>query len=122
MTAPARSTSAQSWGNPIASAQAGTIRSDASLPPNVNVSLGKAAKGLKTALVSPRADTCRTTKIGQNDAWATIGEGFPAAPGYGTTRGTAWMTHSNGSEVTYGAAVTTDGTTWSAHGGRNCRL
>ncbi|MGW9032066.1 hypothetical protein ACWGQ5_50390 [Streptomyces sp. NPDC055722] len=112
----ARSTSARSWANPIASAQAGTIRSDASLPPNVNVHLGKAAKGMKTALVSPRADTCRTTKIGQNDAWATIGEGFPAAPGYGTTRGTAWMTHSNGSEVTYGAAVTTDGTTWSASG------
>lgn len=112
----ARSTSARSWANPIASAQAGTVRSIATLPPNVNVHLGKAAKGMKTALVSPRADTCRTTKIGQNDAWATIGEGFPAAPGYGTKRGTAWMTHSDGSEVTYGAAITTDGTKWSASG------
>ncbi|MET7888775.1 hypothetical protein [Streptomyces avermitilis] len=112
----ARSTSTRSWANPIASAQAGTVRSVATLPPNVNVHLGKAAKGMKTALVSPRADTCRTTKIGQNDAWATIGEGFPAAPGYGTKRGTAWMTHSDGSEVTYGAAITTDGTKWSASG------
>jgi len=79
------------------------------------VHLGKAAKGTKTAFVS-RADTCRTTKIGQNDAWATIGEGYPAAPGFGTTRGKVWMTHRDGSEVTYGAGVTTDGTKWSASG------
>ncbi|GLX48856.1 hypothetical protein Shyhy01_18060 [Streptomyces hygroscopicus subsp. hygroscopicus] len=111
-----RPASARHWANPIAPAQSGTTRTIASLPPNINVHLGKAAKGVKAALVSPRADTCRTTKIGQNDAWATIGEGYPAAPGYGTKRGTAWMTHSNGSEVTYGAAVTTNGTKWSASG------
>ncbi|MFG3361248.1 hypothetical protein [Streptomyces griseofuscus] len=112
----ARSASARHWANPITSTQAGTTRALTSLPPHIKVHLDKAAKGVKAALVSPRADTCRTTKIGQNDAWATIGEGYPAAPGYGTKRGTAWMTHSNGSEVTYGAAVTTNGTKWSASG------
>ncbi|MDX6349237.1 MAG: hypothetical protein QOF84_4027 [Streptomyces sp.] len=116
-----RSASAQSWVSPITSGQAGTARSAASQTPVIKVHLGKAAKGTKAAFVSrggrrANADTCSTTKIGQNDAWATIGEGYPAAPGYGTTRGNAWMTHGDGSEVTYGAGVTTDGTTWSASG------
>ncbi|MFJ2832319.1 hypothetical protein ACIPC1_32985 [Streptomyces sp. NPDC087263] len=114
-SASARSASARSWANPIASGQAATALSAASQTPMVKVHLSKAAKGTKTAF-APRADTCRTTKIGQNDAWATIGEGYPAAPGYGTTRGKVWMTHNDGAEITYGAGVTTDGTKWSASG------
>ncbi|MFI7415526.1 hypothetical protein ACIBU0_43525 [Streptomyces sp. NPDC049627] len=106
----------RSWADPLIPGQASAgTRSAASRPPKVKVHLGRAPKGVKNAFVS-RADTCRTTKIGQNDAWATIGEGYPAAPGYGTKRGTVWMTHSNGSEITYGAAVTTDGHKWSAEG------
>ncbi|MDQ0932630.1 hypothetical protein [Streptomyces turgidiscabies] len=110
-----RSASARSWADPLASGRSATARSAASRAPKVNVHLGKAPKGAKAAFMS-RTDTCTTTKIGQNDAWATIGEGFPAAPGYGRNRGTAWMTHSDGSEVTYGAAITTNGTKWSASG------
>ncbi|MFI6011421.1 hypothetical protein ACIBAG_21830 [Streptomyces sp. NPDC051243] len=111
----ARSASAKSWANPLAGGQAGAVRSAMSGAPKVTVRLDKAPKGVKNAFVS-RADTCRTTKIGQNDAWATIGEGYPAAPGYGTTRGKAWMTHRNGAEVTYGAAISKDGHKWSASG------
>lgn len=110
-----RSVSARSWANPLASGQSGSARSAASQAPKVKVHLDKAPKGVKNAFVS-RADTCRTTKIGQNDAWATIGEGFPAAPGYGTTRGKAWMTHRNGAEITYGAAISKDGVKWAASG------
>jgi hypothetical protein len=110
-----RSASARSWADPLAAGRSSTARTAASRTPKVKVHLGKAPRGVKAAFTS-RADTCTTTKIGQNDAWATIGEGFPAAPGFGTKRGTAWMTHSNGSEVTYGAGVTTNGTKWSASG------
>ncbi|MGW3118460.1 hypothetical protein ACWDBW_15200 [Streptomyces sp. NPDC001107] len=110
-----RSAPARSWADPLVSGGTAIARSAASRAPKVKVHLGKAPKGLKAAFL-PRTDTCKTTKIGQTDVWATIGEGFPAAPGYGTKRGTAWMTHSNGSEVTYGAAITTNGTNWSASG------
>ncbi|MDX3495537.1 hypothetical protein ACKI1I_22315 [Streptomyces turgidiscabies] len=84
-----RSASARSWADPLASGRSATARSAVSRAPKANVHLGKAPKGAKAAFMS-RADTCTTTKIGQNDAWATIGEGFPAAPGYGTKRGTKW--------------------------------
>ncbi|GAA3822309.1 hypothetical protein GCM10022403_064760 [Streptomyces coacervatus] len=110
-----RFATARSWTDPLASGRTPTARSAASRAPEVKVHLGKAPKGLKAALL-PRTDTCTITKTGQNDAWATIGESFPAAPGFGTKRGTAWMTHRNGSEVTFGAAITTDGTKWSASG------
>ncbi|MFD4144481.1 hypothetical protein [Streptomyces sp. NPDC058572] len=113
----ARATVTRGWADPAAGAGA-----TASGTPRVTVHMGKAPAGLKRYQVLrksaalPRADTCTTTKIGQNDAWATIGEGYPAAPGYGTTRGKAWMTHSSGSEITYGAALSTDGVKWSASG------
>ncbi|GHE12638.1 hypothetical protein [Streptomyces alanosinicus] len=119
----ARSTGGRVWADPLAAGRAFGARAAVSRTPQVAVHLGKAPKGLKKyqALkkkrgVLPQADTCRTTKVGQSDAWATIGEGYPAAPGFGKTRGQGWMTHSNGSEITYGAALSTEGTKWSASG------
>lgn len=111
--------SARRWADPLRSGPARAGRSVvASQAPNVEVHAVKAAKRTKSVF-APRTDTCRTTKVGQTDAWATIGEAYPAAPGYGKTRGKAWMVHNNGSEITYGAAISTNGKTWSASGSRS---
>lgn len=67
-----RSATARSWADPLASGRTATARSAASRAPKVKVHLGKAPKGARAAFLS-RADTCTTTKIGQNDVWGTIG-------------------------------------------------
>ncbi|WP_240679239.1 hypothetical protein [Streptomyces sp. B29(2018)] len=96
-------------------ARGGTVEAAAVQPPTTTLKLRKASEGV-AASFKTRAPVCTTTKTGQSDVWATIGSGYPAAPGYGTTRGKAWMTHSNGAEITYGAGLSTNGTNWEASG------
>ncbi|GAA1353671.1 hypothetical protein [Streptomyces beijiangensis] len=109
------------WKDPLTSAELNNAKARSattSAPPSVTTHLDAATAAVASSFspVQTRSEQCITTKGGYHDAMAQIGTGYPAAPGYGTTRGSAWLNHQSGSEITFGAGLSTNGTTWKASG------